>query len=255
MKAKLFLSYLVVIGAMVFLAGCEDPNKTSRNANSSQPASSPKSKSIQTGSSGNSQVVQSPNFSDLVIAFQELDMAIVNFRNMEAANTGSTGFFRGVGYVSAATNMNKKRDAFERLLAQANSSEVPDIAEIRKAYSSFSPSLKGYITVTNVNGVLSGPDAKASTASYLLLSVATLKFRNKLNSISQERARQPLPRPGVSTSDNDLMVANKALIAAYEKYTNLVNSQAPEAEVKIAAEELSIAKSRVSELQGTSGGR
>ncbi|MBI3039103.1 hypothetical protein HYY75_08660 [bacterium] len=53
----------------------------------------------------------------------------------------------------------------------------------------------------------------------------------------------------VPTQSNDLMDAHKALIAANEKYNNLVNSHSSEAEIRIAAKELSIAKARFYELK------
>lgn len=220
----------------LILSGCGQPPTTppspkppvSGNAQSNPPSPTP---------------VAPTTISDIMISFQAMEMAAMDFRNMEIANTDSTGFIRGVAYAAASSKLSKRRQEFEQLLARTTAADIPQIAQIREAYAPVGSALKAYITVTNVNGVLSGPDARASTLNYGLFVIKAPGFKKTLTRLQSEAGT------AATDGNNDLIAADRDLKAAYEKYYALVNAGADAAEVKAAAAEIERAKARLQQLQ------
>ena len=215
------------------LPGCTGGGKPPVPASASSSSSTPGQVSTPAPAAG------AQSIAELLVSFQQMQLAVMTFRNMEAANTNSTGVIRAAGYVAAANDMKKKRDAFEKLLAATNPSDVPQVVAIREGYAPVSRGLKAYITVTNVNGILGGPDARASTLNYGLFAVKALSFQKTLTNLQQ-------PGP----SGKDIVAAEKALRDASEKYFILVGDSADPTQVKAAAAEVEKAKARLSQLQG-----
>ncbi len=227
-----FLAVSLVVSGL--LAGCGPSTPTSPAKPSGSSAPKPSA----------STAVQGPATSvgEIMIAFQEMEMAVMEFRTMEAANTDSSGLLRGVAYAAASSKMTKKRAAFEQMLAKTTSADVPQIDQIREAYAPVGSALKGYITVTTVNGVLSGPDARASILNYGLFLAKTPGFKKNLTRLQSEAGTKS------AGMDNDLIAADKAVKAALENYYGLMNSGADAEKVKTAASEVEQAKSRLQQL-------
>ncbi|MFZ2960187.1 MAG: hypothetical protein WA705_25170 [Candidatus Ozemobacteraceae bacterium] len=202
-------------------------------APTAKPASIP---SVKTPANG-PQTSQKIQASDILIALQEVDIALINYRNYEGINSRkNAGFFAAAGFTAAAATLDKKRKILDFLITNAKPEDLPEIADIRQAYQAFQSCMKGYLVAAGVGGILSGPNARATTASYLLVVAASTKFKNSLIQIQRASVAK-------STEQNSaLKQAEQTEKDAYDKLQLLIKQGTDGETVKAAAKEYDDAK-------------
>lgn len=181
---------------------------------------------------------------DILIAFQDVDLAVVNYREYEELNSRkNAGFFAAAGFTAAGVTLDKKRKFLDLLITSAKPEDLPKIDEIRKAYQGWKSCMTGYLTAAGVGGVLSGPNARSTTPSYLLLIAASAKFKSTLSQMQKAAITKS------AEQNSALKQAEQAEKAAYDKLQELIRQGADGAAVKAAAKEYDDAKKTLEALK------
>ncbi|MBF0407894.1 MAG: hypothetical protein HQM10_11100 [Candidatus Riflebacteria bacterium] len=181
MKRLLFVT-VILFGSILNLNASPFDEKSTINISSNNASDTI---SGTTSATTTAKVQESPLtlLSKIQTAFLELEIAILNFRNMEIAITGKSGFFLATGYTVAATALEKKRDAMNSIIETAKTVDLPEIQQVVKAYNSYYAYLKGYLTVAKVGGIISGPNSRKTAPNFTLLAAANVSFKIKISNI------------------------------------------------------------------------